>query len=161
MKILLDIDGVMIPARPWQPYEIGVDGFGMFNKIAVECLNKVLKESIEPEIILTTSHKHNFNLDKWLEIFNSRGVLITEINRLSTDSLKLNRKEEIEAWYLKNQNVPFIVIDDDKRLNAFDLDFKDDYLILTNATIGLNIISTEEAIKKINHLQEKFFSNPI
>lgn len=155
MKILLDIDGVMIPARSWQSYDIDSDGFGMFSKKAVEGLNEILKSSINPEIILTTSHKHNFTLNKWKNIFSIRGIQITSLNRLSTNSLDISRFEEIRQWYLLNQNVPFIIIDDEKRLNEFDSNFKDDHLVLTNSTIGLNTLATSEAIEKI-HQQEHF-----
>jgi hypothetical protein len=158
MKILLDIDGVMIPANPWRAYEMDSDGFGMFSKKSVESLNQILKKSIQPEIILTSSHKQKFTIEKWCDIFSKRGVLPVNFSRLDTDSLQTNRKDEIITWYLKNQNDPFIIIDDDKRLNSFDNNFKDDHLVLTNPSIGLNSSSAQEAISKIMHLQKEHFS---
>ncbi len=155
MKILLDIDGVMIPARPWQAYDIATDGFGMFSKISVENLNKIIDKCNNPEIILTTSHKHNFTINQWSEIFKNRGVKVATLSRLATDSLNNTRKEEIQTWYLNNQNTPFIILDDDKTLNSFDLNFKNDYLVLTNSSVGLNSISAEEAINKIELLQKE------
>lgn len=151
MKILLDIDGVMIPARPWQAYQISADGFGMFNNLSVKCLNEIISSVENPEIVLTTSHKHSFSIDQWSSIFLSRGITKTKITRLETNSMKMTRLEEVMSWCLKNNDEKFIIIDDDKGLNALDKNFKDDYLVLTNPTIGLNKFSTEEAIHKIEH----------
>lgn len=152
MKILLDIDGVMIPARPWQAYQMGSDGFGMFNISSVKYLNDIIFSAENPEIILTTSHKHSFTINQWSSIFSSRGVTKTKISRLETDSMEIPRIEEIRSWYLKNKHEKFIVIDDDKGLNAFDNNFKDNYVVLTSPTIGLNKFSTDEALNKIEHL---------
>lgn len=154
MKILLDIDGVMIPARPWQTYELGSDGFGMFNKMAVINLNQIITSCRNPEIILTTSHKHSFTLKQWQDIFSNRGVLPTQISRLDSNSSVMSRKDEILNWCLKNPIDNFIVIDDDKGLNSMDSVFKEDHLILTNPTIGLNKIATEDAILKIEKLEK-------
>ena len=104
MLILLDIDGVMIPARPWQSYQLESDGFGVFSKIAVEGLNKIIDCSIKPQIILTTSHKHKFNINEWQNIFARRGVRQVIVDRLPTNSLEVSRIDEITRWYLKNMN---------------------------------------------------------
>jgi hypothetical protein len=152
MKILLDIDGVMIPARPWQTYQMDSDGFGMFNKLSVKCLNEIIAATENPEIVLTTSHKHSFSIEQWNAMFSKRGIIKTTISRLETNSLKISRIDEIRSWLLTNQNESFIIIDDDKGLNGLDTNFKDDHLILTKPAIGLNSLSTEEAISKTNHL---------
>lgn len=144
----------MIPARPWRAYEISSDGFGMFSKSSVDCLNDIIKSSLNPEIILTTSHKNRYGIDDWKNIFSNRGIIKTKISRLNTESLEISRIEEIRSWYLKNQNESFIVIDDDKGLNDLDTNFKEDYLVLTKPTIGLDKISAEEAVRKIEHLQK-------
>jgi hypothetical protein len=154
VKILLDIDGVMIPARPWQAYQLGDDGFGNFSKFSVEGLNEIIKSSENPEIILSTSHKHSFSLMEWEKIFSTRSIIKTKISRLETNSLEVSRFKEIERWYLKNQNEKFIIIDDDKGLNNLNHSIKEDHLVLTDATIGLNKPMVELAIKKINNLQE-------
>jgi len=154
VKLLLDIDGVMIPARPWQTYELGSDGFGMFNKMAVNNLNQIISSCQNPEIILTTSHKHSFSLEQWKDIFSNREVITTVLSRLDSNSLVMSRKDEIFSWYVKSENENFIVIDDDKSLNAMDLNFKENHLVLTVPSIGLNKLSTEEAILKIEKLEE-------
>ena len=154
MKILLDIDGVMIPARPWQTYQMSSDGFGMFNNLSVKSLNDIINSSQNPEIILSTSHKHSYSLKQWENIFSSRGIIKTKISRLNTNSMKTSRIEEVRSWHLKNQNKDFIIIDDDKGLNALETSFKKEHLVLTNATIGLNKFSKEEAINKIENILE-------
>lgn len=153
VKILLDIDGVLIPARPWQTYEMAVDGFGMFSKMAVKQLNQIITSAINPEIVLSTSHKNSFSTNQWQEIFNSRGVIAVSLSRLDTNSLEMTRKDEILKWHFTNPNEKFIILDDDKGLNALDQDFKNDHLILTKASIGLNSAATEEAIKKMCQLE--------
>jgi hypothetical protein len=158
MKILLDIDGVMIPARPWQSYDLGPDGFGVFNKLAVSNLNKIISSCQITEIVLTTSHKHSFSLKKWHEIFAFRGVLPAALSRLDSDSSTMSRKDEIFKWYVKNLNESFIVIDDDKGLNALDLDFKEKHLVLTAPTIGLNRLAADHALLKIKTLNEMLTS---
>tara|TARA_R110000868_G_scaffold262672_2_gene521402 strand:+ start:829 stop:1284 length:456 start_codon:yes stop_codon:yes gene_type:complete len=151
MKILLDIDGVMIPARSWQSHQIDSDGFGMFSKFSIVGLNKIISSARSSEIVLTTSHKHAFSLSKWEDIFSKRGIKKVKIDRLPTDSLQVSRIEEIRTWYLKNQNEPFIILDDDKGLNDFDSNFKKNHLVLTQPTIGLNSLTVDEAIRKIQY----------
>ena len=146
MKILLDIDGVMIPARPWQSYQLNTDGFGMFSKFSVEGLNRIIHSALNPEIILTTSHKHKFTLKKWESIFSNRGISNIKIDRLSTNSIDVSRFQEITMWYMINQDEPFIILDDDKGLNKFDKDFKEEYLVLTKPTVDLNSMVADEAI---------------
>ncbi len=149
MKLLLDIDGVMILAKPWQSYQLDIDGFGVFHKIAVANLNKLIASNKDIEIILTTSHKHSFTIRQWENIFLNRGILPVQISKLNSNSLLMSRHEEINIWYQNNPNEMFIVIDDDKSLNSMDLKFKQNHLILTSPLVGLNEIATEEARSKM------------
>lgn len=153
MKILLDIDGVMIPARPWQSYNHGPDGFGVFSHGAIKGLNEILKASNGPEIILTTSHKLLFSLEEWRNIFKVRGVDCQVIDRLNTDSNVATRFEEIELWLSQNVDESFIILDDDKSLNELDASIKDEHLILTQAAVGLNQDKSNEAVQKIKYLE--------
>lgn len=149
VKLLLDIDGVMILAKPWQSYQLDTDGFGVFHKMAVANLNKLIASNKDIEIVLTTSHKHSFTIHQWESIFLNRGILPVQISRLDSNSLLMSRKEEIEIWIQNNPDEKFIVIDDDKSLNSMDLSFKQNHLVLTSPLIGLNEIATDEAISKI------------
>ena len=60
MKIFLDIDGVMVPAKGWLKQEILEDGFPPFSKKAVQALQMLLTP--QAEVILTTSHRFNFTV---------------------------------------------------------------------------------------------------
>ncbi|MHC5226560.1 HAD domain-containing protein [Ignatzschineria sp. LJL83] len=61
MKLFLDIDGVMVHANPHRTVEHEEDGFYRFNLQAIEALNMLIKEMNIEEIILSTSHRFNFN----------------------------------------------------------------------------------------------------
>jgi hypothetical protein len=148
LKILLDIDGVMVPEKPWQIPNILDDDFFEFTKNSIYTLNKIL-EIEESTIILTTSHKHKFDLYKWLEIFQNRGINIFEIERLETNTIQIGRNKEIELWYKNNKDEKFIIIDDNKSL--FDLPKEiTKRLIITNSFTGLREEMLEDIYKKIN-----------
>lgn len=151
MYIFLDIDGVMVSGATWKQPEILEDGFPNFTTQSKHSLNKVLSLT-NVTLILTTSHKHRYTIKQWHEIFGKRGIKITKgIERLPENSQHLNRKEEILKW-LKNNPLPennFIIIDDDKSLNALPKNIKD-RLILTSSTIGLTDYLTTEIIELLN-----------
>ena len=67
MYVLLDLDGVMIPANAWKRPEILADNFPAFSAKAVKALNDILIAT-NAEIILTTSHKANYTINQWMEI---------------------------------------------------------------------------------------------
>lgn len=148
MLILLDIDGVMIPATPWKRPEILEDNFMAFSVQAVKALDKIIL-STSADILLTTSHKDSFDLARWKEIFEKRNIHVNKINKLPINNLHLNRKDEILNWYnslITETN--FIIIDDDKSLNALP-HFLKEKLIQTSATVGLTNYLAEEAIENL------------
>jgi hypothetical protein len=157
VKILLDIDGVMVSAKPWQTCETGADGFCAFSKFSVEGLNRILVASANPEIILTTSHKNTFTLQEWESIFSTRGVLKTKIGRLVSNNPRLSRYEEIKHWHSENEDAKFIILDDDRSLNAFETSFKEAHLVMTNPTVGLTSEAADDAIQKVGNLLDKVF----
>ncbi|MGB7394157.1 MAG: HAD domain-containing protein [Pricia sp.] len=61
MLILLDIDGVMVPATSWKRPEFENDEFPKFSKRAILSLQKIISET-GADILLTTSHKSSYNL---------------------------------------------------------------------------------------------------
>ncbi len=145
MLILLDIDGVMVPANSWKKPEFLADGFVAFSSKSVLALNKIIKET-NANIILTTSHKSSYSLFEWKEIFNVRGIYVDKIEKILDNNLNLNRKEEILNWF-KNckSNENFVIIDDDKSLNGLD-DFIKERLIQTSSLVGLTDDLAENAI---------------
>jgi hypothetical protein len=146
MLILLDIDGVMIPANSWKKPEFHDDGFPVFNPKSVSALQKIISET-GASLLLTTSHKSTYNLTQWRSMFKSRGIKVKHINCLSSDSLTSNRKDEILTWYT-TQRVPneeFVIIDDDKLLNELPANIKNN-LVLTSPSVGLTEELAENAI---------------
>ena len=146
MFILLDIDGVLVPAKNWQTIDSKDDGFIEFSPRAVSCLNELLNET-HASIVLSTSHKNRFTTKQWVKIFQNRGVNATTIEILKTKKVD-NRLEEILDWYSKSNNSAedFIIIDDDKRLNDLPNHLKE-RLVLTKSFVGFNKESLDEALR--------------
>jgi len=146
MLILLDIDGVMVPANSWKKPEFHEDGFALFNSRSVSALQKIISET-GASLLLTTSHKSKYNITQWRNIFKSRGIKAKHINRLSSNSLYLSRKDEILDWYNAKHisNEEFVIIDDDKSLNELPINIKNN-LVLTSSSVGLTDELAESAI---------------
>jgi len=149
MLILLDIDGVMVPAKAWSPPPILEDGFSMFNTKSVIALNKIIKNS-NADILLTTSHKTRFTVEKWMSIFKNRGVNVNKVNRLPENSDNLNRLEEVTNWFSTRSSLEnFVIIDDDTSLNGLS-DYLKTRLVLTKPLIGLNSSHVTDTLKILN-----------
>ena len=146
MLILLDIDGVMLPANSWKKPEFLDDGFPMFNSRSVKALQKIISET-DASLLLTTSHKAKYNISQWHNIFKLRGINAKHIDRLSSDSLQSSRKDEILTWYTAEHSPSekFVIIDDDKLLNQLPGNIKDN-LVLTSPSVGLTEELAENAI---------------
>jgi hypothetical protein len=148
MLLYLDIDGVMVPANSWRRPEILEDGFPEFSSKAIRSLNRIISNS-SADIVLTTSHKYKYTLNEWNNIFRRRNININKISRLPRNTKHLNRKEELIRWFnAKNSKGRFIIIDDDKSLNALP-EFLKDKLIQTSGSVGLTDYLADEAIDKI------------
>jgi hypothetical protein len=88
--------------------------------------------------MLTTSHKSRFSVEEWKNIFLTRGINVQNIRKLSDSPFGLSRRDEILNWFNLNEITEhFIIIDDDKSLNALP-SFLKEYLILTSSMIGLS-----------------------
>jgi hypothetical protein len=143
MLILLDIDGVMVP---WKPSETLNDGFAKFSKRAVRNLQRIISET-GASIVLTSSHKSNYGLSEWNNIFNYRGIN-TSIDKLEDNINNLSRKDEIVNWFYSkfNDSDDFVIIDDDKSLGDLPMYLKEK-VVLTNALVGLNEEAASSAIQ--------------
>ncbi len=146
MVILLDIDGVMVPAKSWSSPPLLDDGFYMFNSKAVAALNDIILKS-NAGILLTTSHKSSFTLDKWKSIFSKRGISVDSIDRLPENTNHLSRLEEITKWFSTAKNIEdFVIIDDDKSLNELPKLLKS-RLVQTKPLVGLNSSHVRESLR--------------
>ena len=149
MLFFLDIDGVMIPAKGWKSPEFLKDGFPAFSNMATHALQLLITE--EDTVMLTTSHKANFSIEKWRSIFKNRGITIQKIKTLPENLTNLSRKDEIVNWFSVNSVTEgFVIIDDDKSLNELPYFLKEN-LIQPSPFIGL----TEEHANAIKLISNK------
>lgn len=137
MLILLDIDGVMVPASNWKRPEFEDDGFPRFSSRATNGLQKIISET-GAGILLTTSHKSNYPIRKWRTIFSTRGLGNVNIQKLRTNTLQMDRKEELIRWWDRRNEDHFVIIDDDKTLNSLPPAPIKAKLVQPSATVGLN-----------------------
>lgn len=145
MLILLDIDGVMVPAVSGRRPEILADGFPAFSAKATKALNKIISET-GAAVVLTTSHKHIYTPEQWQQIFKLRGVINIGISSLPQYILNLNRRQEIQEWLSSKGEVEnFVIIDDDKSLNAAAAELTT-RLIQTSTSVGLTEEFADNAI---------------
>lgn len=149
MFILLDIDGVMVPAKNWQTIDSLEDGFVGFSPMAVSCLNKLTRET-KATIVLTTSHRNRFSKKDWIRIFRNRGIYTTRIDQLIT-RIENNRLDEILDWFSYSNVSPeeVIIIDDDKRLNDLPYPLKH-RLVLTKSLVGFDNQALEDALRFVH-----------
>jgi hypothetical protein len=150
MLIFLDIDGVMVPAKSWESPELLYDGFPKFSIKATKVLQSLISLG-DVSVMLTTSHRTRFTVEKWKDIFQRRGITVNRLEKLDNPTIGLSRKDEIVNWFSTNVEIhDFIIIDDDKSLNALPSSLKEN-LILTNSLVGL----TDSHIEEINSIRNK------
>jgi len=153
--ILLDIDGVMVPANSWKRVEIDVDGFYKFNPNSQLELNRLLMQS-GAIIILTTTHRSKYNKYKWNEILRSRLKYTFDVriidDYLAFKSENNNRFNEIMQWGVgPGQNNQYVILDDDKSLYNLPYHIKEHWVPI-QPMIGLNKETATQALKILNDL---------
>ena len=149
MLLLLDIDGVMVPAKGWKTPELLSDGFPSFSDKSTITIQSLISNDVT--IMLTTSHKAKFSIQEWKSIFKRRGIIVEKIKSLPENINNLNRKDEIVHWFnSKNIDEDFVIIDDDKSLNDLP-NFLKEHLVLTSPYVGL----TEEHLETIKSILYK------
>jgi 3-oxoacyl-ACP reductase-like protein len=135
MLFFLDIDGVMVPAKSWKAPECLHDGFPAFSAQASHVLQQMITE--EDTVILTTSHKANYSIATWKQIFRNRGLQIKNIQCLPENQYHLSRKDEIVNWFnLNHVTEDVVIIDDDTSLHALPVFLKERW-VQTISSIGL------------------------
>ncbi|WP_421893940.1 HAD domain-containing protein [Marinoscillum sp.] len=149
MTVLLDIDGVLVTTPGWRISEQHKDGFLKFNDRAEKNLARLISET-NATIVLTTTHRITYSVEKWKEIFNNRGIPVETIEKVNTKQTvgdMLNRGNEIKEW-IDNFGADrrFVIIDDDLSINALPLEIKDK-CVMTKSMIGLDEEATDRAIK--------------
>jgi 3-deoxy-D-manno-octulosonate 8-phosphate phosphatase KdsC-like HAD superfamily phosphatase len=136
MLIFLDIDGVMVPAKSWKSPELLDDGFPAFSVSASLALRQLIANNVT--VMLTTSHKSNFTIQQWQNIFKKRGIEIPLLKSLPDNKTMLSRKDELLRWFNQNPiDEEFLIIDDDSSLNDLPIELKK-HLIQPSPYIGLS-----------------------
>ncbi|MCA0427586.1 MAG: hypothetical protein LCH37_09135 [Bacteroidetes bacterium] len=149
MLIFLDIDGVMVPAKSWESPKLLSDGFPEFSSKAVIVLQKLVSEGAT--LILTTSHKSRYSIEEWKAIFSARGISVNYLGKLEECAFGTSRKDELLNWFnLNSINDDFIILDDDKSLNALPPFLKEN-LVLTSSMVGL----TDAHLSEIEAIRNK------
>jgi hypothetical protein len=153
MTILLDIDGVLVITPAWRTVEHLSDGFLKFNERAASNLSKII-DLTNAAIVLTTTHRINYSVDKWRELFETRGIFpssVAKLNDLKMISDMVDRATEIKEWVDKESNDKnYVIIDDDLSINGLPTSIKEKF-ILTKPMIGLDDEATRQAIKILLH----------
>ncbi len=125
----------MVPAKSWSSPEILKDGFAAFSSVSVNVLNSIIAD--DDIVMLTTSHKANFSMQEWKDIFVNRGLEIKTIESLPENENHLSRKDEIMNWFdLNEKPSSFVILDDDTSLNDLPTNLKE-HLLHTSSTVGL------------------------
>lgn len=153
MILLLDIDGVLETSPSWKKLEFLEDNFYKFNEHAQKYLIEII-DKINPEIILTTTHRINYNLTEWNQIFELRGINVDKISKINDAKKAIdlkNRNVEIEEWFLKNSTAEFLILDDDKSLNELPSNLKNRWIQI-DSMLGIT-----ESVKKSNIGKNKSF----
>jgi hypothetical protein len=148
MTILLDIDGVLETTPAWRQAEIHSDGFMKLNEKALENLS-ILHKRTNASIVLTTTHRINYDETKWIEIFRFRGLnfeTISKLNNKTEISQLLDRGTEIKEWVEKGGEAQnYVIIDDDQSINALPECIKERW-VATRPSIGFDKEALEKAL---------------
>jgi hypothetical protein len=148
MIILLDIDGVLVTTPIWRKVEILSDGFMKFDENAQFFLS-ILQVQTNASIVLTTTHRINYDEAKWKDIFNRRGLnfeIILKINNRNEISELPDRGTEIKEWVDDTgQDKNYVIIDDDTSINNLPDDIKKRW-VFTKPLIGFDEIGLKKAL---------------
>lgn len=152
MILLLDIDGVLETSPPWKKPEFLDDTFYKFNENSQKNFIEIV-DQIKPNIVLTTTHRINYSIIEWTEIFKLRGIHVGQISKINDAKQATdlqNRNIEIEAWFAKHQTTDFLILDDDKSLNALP-DHLKQHWIQIDAMLGITDSIKNQILEKTNN----------
>jgi len=148
IKLILDLDGVLITTPNWKADEIDSDGYSKFNEKCIVNLNTLLSKS-QFEIWLSSTRRTVKSLAEFNLIFANRNISQSIIGFLPVYKDCKNRREEVER-FIKNKSITnVLIIDDDKSLNGLKDDYKE-RLVLTEFLKGFDNEKLKEAIRKLN-----------
>lgn len=144
--LILDIDGVLITNPPWKADKIHTDGYSEFNNSCVENLNQLLATNTF-DIWLSSSRRSSKTLVEFNRIFENRGIDGHITGYLPSCPTCKNRLDEVLNFIDIYHPTDYLIIDDDKSLNALETPLKT-HLILTDLSTGFSFEKLQEAIQK-------------
>ena len=154
MILLLDIDGVLETSPSWKKPEFLEDNFYKFNANAQKNLIEII-EKINPKIILTTTHRVNYNLMQWNQIFELRGIHVSKLSKINDAKKAIdikNRNIEIEEWFSTHKTTDFLILDDDKSLHELSDHLKSRWIQI-DPMFGITESIKNQILEKIKNLQ--------
>ena len=147
ITLILDLDGVLITTPPWRTNEIAEDGYSAFNIQCVNNLNALLQKG-SFSIWLSSSRRAHKSILEFNKIFEFRGVKGKIDGFLPLNTSPSIRHDEVLEFIKIKSPSNFIIIDDDKSLNALPDSYKNK-LVLTQCLTGLNEEKLQEALHLI------------
>lgn len=163
MKVIfLDIDGVLnseITCQYWYNLTKGNGCGGFFDEEdpatkenvkwgedLVENL-KYIVEKTNAEIVISSTWRNFFSLDKFKEMFATYNWSNAPIIDKTPGSISRVRGKEVLAWLNKNKVDKYVILDDDSDF----LSTQQEYLVNTSFAKGLTKEKADEAIKILNN----------
>lgn len=155
MKILLDIDGVMVITPTWQQPDFLADGFMAFDTSCADNLatliDTIKMQNNTVEIVMTSTHRIHHNPSQWEKRLNNRGIFPDNVSIINDVKIFLEigkRVDEILAWINQNPSENFIILDDDKSLRNLPKEWQT-YWIECQFLTGFNQENLQKAIELI------------
>lgn len=146
LKILLDIDGVMVITPTWRQPEFLTDGFMAFDKHCAENLANLLEQN-PAEIVLSSTHRIHYDEATWQILLANRGIRVSHVSKINAVTCYGDfqpRDKEVLAWVDNNPYEKFIIIDDDKSLRNLPDNIKK-FWIETQFLTGFDKTALERA----------------
>lgn len=153
LKILLDIDGVMVITPTWRQPDFLADGFMAFDS---QCANRLatLVTQTQADIVLTSTHRIHYDEKTWQTLLANRGIIthnVSKVNQVTRFVDFKSRDIEITDWVNHHPTEKFIIIDDDKSLRNLPDSIKDVW-VETQFLTGFNDTAFNTAQQIINRL---------
>lgn len=145
--VFLDIDGVLATRESYGRYKKVEDRrYPTFDKLAVVCMNRLLKES-GAKVVVSSAWRKFYTLDQLRKILEKEGVTGAEIVGVTGSQFSSGRGEEIKGYLSENEVDSFVIIDDD----SFDIApvFPDKLVWIEGGIFsgGINDFHVDKALK--------------
>jgi hypothetical protein len=158
--IFLDIDGVLNTANylKRQKIESGKATNKLWDPTACKHIS-MLCEHYEAGIVITSSWRHEYDIEQLQEFFGSNNISprfikdVTDSYAPQQDENNYCRGHEVKYWLQQNSNqaTSYVIIDDEARF----LEVQQDHLVRVDKEKGF---STKEAVTKASNILEKKFN---